>query len=167
MNLRNVRSAADGVFSAATATKISANPNQTPDMKTYEIANPSDPYTMQAEDFNVAAVTVAILGNGAYGIPGTPILFGWDQWLKEREIDLPKFIDARLTEIIACLESVMIGRESDRTEAEEALAAIVEENRAEWLKKRHDQRRSSMNDIGGKAQQWAKALREKACKIAA
>jgi hypothetical protein len=136
-------------------------------MKTYEIINPSDPYTMRADDFLIAAVTVAMLGNGKYGIEGSPILFGWDAFFEKHEIDLPKFIDAHLEEIIACMDSVLIGRESNRIDVESALEAMTPENRESYLEKWIDRRRSSMNDIGAGAKRWADALRKKASKLSA
>jgi hypothetical protein len=39
---------------------------------------------------------------------------------------------------------------------------LPESERPGWLAKRHDRRRSSLNDIGAAAQAWAKRLRRKA-----
>jgi len=117
----------------------------------FDIANPSDPYTIKGP-FMACAIAVAILGNGAYGIKGSPVLFGWDDWLKEQGIaDLGAHIDAHTDEIATALESVLIGSERDREEVESTLAMLPEEKREEWLAMRHDKQRSSMNDIGGKA----------------
>ncbi len=126
----------------------------------YEIINPSDAYTMKADDFKVAAVAVALLGNGQYGIKGTPILFGWNEFLKEQGINLKTFVGERVDEICAALDSVMIGKESDREEAESTLALIPEDKREAWLSERHERRRSSTNDIGKAAKIMAKYLRE-------
>ena len=34
----------------------------------YEIINPSDPYTLKADDFKIAAAACLILGDGQYGL---------------------------------------------------------------------------------------------------
>jgi hypothetical protein len=126
----------------------------------FDIANPSDAYTIKGP-FMACAIAVAILGNGAYGIKGTPVLFGWDDWLKEQGIeDLSAHIDAHAVEIADALESVLIGSERDREEVESTLAMLPEEKREEWLAMRHDKQRSSMNDIGGKARKIAARLRQ-------
>lgn len=126
----------------------------------FDIANPSDAYTIKGP-FMACAIAVAILGNGAYGIKGTPVLFGWDDWLKQQGIsDLSAHIDANADEIATALESVLIGSGQDREEVESTLSMLPEEKRSEWLAKRHDNRRSSLNDIGGKAQKIAARLRQ-------
>ena len=125
----------------------------------WEIANPSDKYTIKGP-FMACAVAVAVLGNGAYGIEGTPVLFGWDGWLKDKGIeDLSAYIDAHKGEIADALDSVLIGSEADRAEVESALALMPAEKRAAWLNERHDRRRSSMNNIGGRARKLAAMLR--------
>jgi hypothetical protein len=125
----------------------------------FEIANPSDKYTIKGP-FMACAIAVAMLGNGAYGIKGTPVLFGWDAWLKEKGIeDLSAHIAAHKIEIAAALESVLIGSEADRREVESALALMPEDKRAAWLAERHDNRRSSMNNIGERAHKLARAIR--------
>jgi len=127
----------------------------------YEIANLSDAYTMRCEDFLVAAVAVAILGNGAYGIEGTPVLFGWDDWFKKKEINLGEFIPKHRLQIAEALESVLIGDKAARTEVEMTLKRISEAEHEAWLAERHDKRRSSMNDIGAEAKRLASQMRIK------
>lgn len=130
-------------------------------MKIYEIANPSDAYTLEADNFLVAAVAVALLGNGAYGIEGTPCLFGWDAWLKEHVPQgVNAFIDANAEAMAAVLDSVMIGSETDRKNYHKALGLIDNPaKREEWKLHWHDERRSSLNDIGSRAWALAKKLR--------
>lgn len=36
----------------------------------FEIINPSDPYTMEADDLEIAAVSVSFLGDGKYALEG-------------------------------------------------------------------------------------------------
>ena len=137
-----------------------------------EIINPSDPYTIVGERFDVLAVATLILGNGQWALSGDadvhemPIFLfgGHEPWLAKHGInDLGAFIDAHLTEIADALDSVLIGSRSERTSIEAVLAAIddpaqQEKARAVW----HDKKRSSMNDIGGRAYALAKRVRERA-----
>lgn len=125
----------------------------------YAIHNPSDPYTIKGE-FIVAAVAVALLGNGQYGIDGSPILWGWDAWLKEHGIDdLDKYVEDNLEQIATALESVLIGSQADREEVEFTMGLLPEADCHKWIETRHEKRRSSMNDIGGCASSLAASLR--------
>lgn len=128
----------------------------------FEIINPSDPYTLETDSYAAAVAAVCILGEGKYGldpidcdVPKVPLaLFG----------DLPPHVyqaagvkdfdelaarlnsDAAFNEATAAaLDSVRIGTERERT-ADKAS---------------HDDRRSSLNDIGGRAWAYAEALRGK------
>lgn len=128
-----------------------------------EIINPSDKYTLITDDFKLAAVAVAILGNGKYGLKNidgdesSPVLFGWESWFQEQGIeDLSKYIDDHKTDIAMILDTVLIG---DRSDVENTLPLIAEDQRQKWLDDRHDRKRSSMNDIGKAAKSIAKALR--------
>jgi len=147
----------------------------------FKIINPSDPYTLEAERLDIAAVTVILLGRGNYALEGVdndlevPIFsFGSDEqtsaWLKENcgfDVEgLGDFIGNNQDDIATCLESVVIGRPEERQEyidaLTEKLAGISEDDDAvadfkfQW----HDKRRSSMNDIGGRAQDIAKRFRD-------
>lgn len=125
----------------------------------FEIANPSDKYTIKGP-FMACAIAVAMLGNGSYGIEGTPILFGWDEWLKGKGIeDLGAHIDKHNTEIAAALDSVLMGDERDREEVDATLRRIPPDQHEAWLAERHDRRRSSMNDIGRRARELASRVR--------
>ncbi len=131
-------------------------------MKTYEIINPSDAYTLQAKDYNVACVCVAILGNGMYGISGSPIIKGWDMFFTGLGIDLEKFIPERWAEMAECFDSVLIKTRTaeDRAAVEKQMEGMDTAARAKFLDERHDRLRSSMNDIGGRAMALAARLRE-------
>ena len=142
------------------AAEVGLTPPPTTDGSTvYDIANPSDPYTIKGP-FMPCAIAVVLLGNGAYGIKGTPILFGWDSWLKENGIEnLEFYIDTHALEIADALDTVLIGNERDREEVEGTLAMLAPERHKEWLAQRHDKKRSSLNDIGGRARKYADRLR--------
>jgi len=137
-------------------------------MNTYNIINPSDPLTLKAESIEVAGVAVALLGQGMYRADGddgsTPIMFGWDEWLEEHGVsDLSVWVDDNLNSVASALESVMLGGVDDRADLDAALEAITnDEKRKEFIEKRNDRRRSSLNDIETKAHQIAAWLRQNA-----
>ena len=136
-----------------------------------EIINPSDPYTLETNDFVAAAVAIAIVGGGTLGLKcdrtqmSSPILFGWDAWFTEKGItDLAAYIqDPQKAEIMAqALESVIIGDEVARELYRDTLKLIDDPaKKKEFTKQFFDQKRSSMNDIGKACHDWAKRLRDK------
>lgn len=131
----------------------------------YEIFNPSDPITMYAPDTKIGGVAVALLGNGKYGIEGTPIIFGWDKWFEEKGISnlldwmaIPE--NAEL--IVKCLRSVALGSICERNDYDAALEAITDsELRAKFILGRNERRRSSMNDIETRAHTMADVIERK------
>ena len=143
-------------------------------MSEFEIINPSDRYTLLADDFQLACVVCMLLGNGRYGLQEIggdrhmPILFlgGGDEWaqatfgksitelLEQTTKDRPA-----LAGWAGCLESVLIG---DRATYNAALSKIDDPaKRAAWRDEWHDRHRSSINDIGGFAYKWAANIRAK------
>lgn len=137
-------------------------------MNIYNIINPSDPLTLKAESIEVAGVAVALLGQGMYGADGddgsTPVMFGWDEWLEEHGMsDISVWVVDNLNSVALALESVMLGDVDDRTDLDAALEAITDdEKRKEFIEKRNDRRRSSLNDIETRAHQMAARLRQNA-----
>jgi len=140
--------------------------------KLWEISNPSDAYTIRGE-FLVAAVAVLCLGEGKYGLHPEKegdrelpvfLLGGADWWIKENlGGDFAGYIEAHAMAIAEALESVTIGDFEDRARLERLLACISSPTeRAAAQDAWHDQRRSSMNDIGKRAKQMAAHLRNKA-----
>lgn len=119
----------------------------------FEIINPSDPYTMEADDLQIAAVAVCLLGDGKYAAKGVeadsgqdvPIfLFGGvDEWFTEK-FGMDYFETASHTL-------------NNRNDALARAFESVKLARGE---------RSSINDIGGRACSIAKAIREKASALA-
>jgi hypothetical protein len=107
----------------------------------FELINPSDPFTFTAPSLEVAAQAVLLIGEGAYGgksLDGgkdVPIwLFGSpDPWFRENfGKTCEESLDSRDDAALAeCFESFTLGRE----------------------------RATSLNDIGGRAAAFAKALR--------
>ena len=111
----------------------------------YEIVNPSDPYTLEADDLSLAAIACILLGEGQYslrtqdGETAMPLFIfgGHNEWfIKKFGVDVQSLHDSiwnnSLPALAACLESVKMpyGRE-----------------------------RSSMNDIGGYAAEMAGKIR--------
>lgn len=115
----------------------------------FNLINPSDPYTFEAPDLEIAAVAVCLLGNGQYladalgddadnGNNVPAFLFGGhDEWFTARfgagfELVTDRCLKGHPAILAACLESVTLGRPE----------------------------RSSLNNIGGRARDLAKAIRE-------
>ena len=116
----------------------------------FNLINPSDPYTFEADDLQVAAVMVCMLGDGWYladalgddadkgnNVPAF-LLGGHDEWFTAQ------FGMNYKATILCCLEH-----------RNDALARAFES-----VKMGAD-RRSSMNNIGSKAASLAKAIRRK------
>jgi hypothetical protein len=135
-----------------------------PQPKLYELINPSDPYTFYASSIEVAGACTVILstGFGAKPVdgegPSTPVMFGWNEWLKERGID-DTWLDEHLSELAECYESFLIGDAAKRADVESMLAMLPEDKRQEWRDQRQDRYRSSLNQIGEAAYSRARAFR--------
>ena len=138
-------------------------------MPIYELINPSDPYTFEAESIEVAGAAVVHLSTnfGAREVgcedgesESTPALFGWEEWLKDRGID-SDWISAHRTEIADALDSFLIGDLTTRQDVEDTLAELPPGEREAWKAKRQDRHRTSMTKIGEAATDLAKRLREK------
>lgn len=142
----------------------------------YEIANPCDAVTIEAEDSVLAAVAVVVLGNGTYGLYDEdervvlPIFLlekpeKLVAWLTEHGIDSNKMDDFYAKngeEVAKILESVVYGKINDRR----ALTAMTEKmsttDRLDATSKWNESRRSSTRNIGADARNLAMAFRKKA-----
>jgi hypothetical protein len=139
----------------------------------YEIINPSDAYTLEGDDFEAACFAVLVLGQGQYALepqerdaPGMGLfVFGGaeDWWLKQFGYPLQEASDRIGRErLAAALESVLIGSADNRRTFKAAEAFITDPvKRREYMEQYHDRKRSSLNDIGGRAMKMAAALRRK------
>ena len=105
-------------------------------MTTFSIINPSDCFTMEADDLKVAQMATNILGGGMYGLSqGGQTVLGIPQtaeWLKENFGNHTAWLDAHIDALIAALDSVKL-----------------------------DGVRSSVNCIDKSAQRFAQQLRER------
>lgn len=142
----------------------------------FSITNPSDHYTMDAESHLVAAVAVALLGGGQYGlrqcdglgelvVPPFPCGGHEGYYMRcfgRTFADAVNFVDAHhLEELVAALGSVLVGDLDARREAMLSMRALPEAERSAWLLEFHDRRRSSANDIGRAAWQMSNMLADK------
>lgn len=133
----------------------------------YEIINPSDKYTLEAESHEIACIACVFLGRGQYSLEpqdgsdlGCPFfMFGNDpdQWWKETfGRTLSEALDGcDKAELAKCLESVLLGSYEDREVYDAAIAAIDDAEKAEAFRRKWHDKRSSMNDIGGNARRLA------------
>lgn len=141
----------------------------------YTIVNPSDGYTIDCADLEIAAIACLLLGEGQYGLTAVeqdaedvPImLFGDpDNWfLQHFNQTMPDVMrhvrEARTAELATALDSVVIGNDvENRTELQALLQPLPEAERAAKRAVWHNERRSSLNDIGSRAYAMAKILRE-------
>jgi len=142
----------------------------------YEIINMSDPYTIEASSLDVAFVACLLLGDGQYGFKPLEdgeeeiplFLFGGcKEWSQKHLRENPQAILDRVTtdaakrlELADCLDSCLIGRQQDRETYRSGFDLIDDPAKRErWRAKWHDDRRSSLNNIGGRAYLMATKLR--------
>lgn len=121
----------------------------------YEVINPSDPVTIAADDLEVAQATCLLLGRGQYGLStkdgeeAMPILLfdgQFETWAKDTNFDLASTLKSRRGQIVECLRSAMCCGPQDRV----AIAAAVGDDK-DALARYNDAKRSSLNDICGRA----------------
>lgn len=144
----------------------------------FEISNPSDPYTVVGDDFEVVCIAISVLGKGAYGLnqlckDGTtfdmpPFPFGGcEEWFqdffgKSYQEAYDDVIDNCTQSLIDVFDSVVIGRNvDDRKVFEIALGTFkTAEEKANFRNKYLEDRRTSMTNIGKNAQICADFYRE-------
>lgn len=143
-------------------------------MKTYEIMNPSDHLTVQADHYLAAAIPVLLLGQGKLGLrevsTGETILplmlfGGFDDWLRENDFAdanaLWAWVADHWRESVAVMESVVVGSGDTRTLLELELERIEgAEARRQHRIAFNDARRTSLNDIASTLMENAKRFRE-------
>lgn len=134
-------------------------------MPIYELINPSDPYTFEAPNIEVAGVVACGLSS-AFGAKrvgddveeSSPILYGWLEWEKANGIDVD-WLDENRAAIADALDSFMIGSLESRRDVEVMLAEIPEDKRERIKLDRQHRHRTSLNQIGEYAYRLAKRLR--------
>jgi hypothetical protein len=142
-------------------------------MKTYEVINPSDPYTFQAPDRQIATLTIFVLSTKfaatCVSHPGDEedvplfLLGGWKEWWEDTfpEEDLQATFEKRSDEVVEALESMLYGRMEDRAQFGR-LTGPIEDNDAlrDMRIKWNDENRTSLNDISAAAYAAAASLRK-------
>lgn len=142
----------------------------------YEIVNPSDACTIEADSDVVAGIAILMLGEGSYGtrredgksLP-TLCLFGGSVkgclddlgvgGTGEPNERVTQYLDAHAPEVAAALESLVYAGVGTRKAMLAALDGLPDKQ--ERLFRLNDERRSSLNDINRRAQQLASWLRKK------
>jgi hypothetical protein len=136
----------------------------------YEIVNPSDPYTMETDNLLAACIACTMLGAGKYALRQQDgevemplfIFGGIEQWFEKKfEKPIAELLDgSNDIPVIEALDSVLIGDATDRKIYKAAIekmdAEAVKVFRKEW----QDKKRSSMNDIGARAEHISASMRE-------
>ena len=125
-----------------------------------EISNPSDTYTIDCSDRAAACAAVLFLGKGKYGINGPEdedimgiFLFGGGPEWFEGEFGKPieEYLADSSDKISAALHSVLIGGFADRRLFDHAVDGMRPSKRKAFRDAWHDEKRSSVNDIGARA----------------
>ncbi len=136
----------------------------------WELINPSDPYTFEADDEAVAAFVCLILGRGAYGLDGeteetenfVPLfILGGNpiEWFEERyDVAFSDMLkDLRVAD---ALDSMLVCGRRDRQSFKDAIKYIDDPEKIKAYRDEfHDKRRGSLNDIGGHAYDLAAKFR--------
>lgn len=137
-------------------------------MPVYELINPSDKITFEADSDQVAAAITIVIGSGAYGAvdaggaSACPLmLFGSAEEIQAsiRQLlgcDLGPFIRDHMDACCRALESFASVSLSDRA----ALMAALGDAGPEALSRWNEQKRTSMNRICAHAEQQAARWRE-------
>jgi dienelactone hydrolase len=125
-------------------------------MNVYEIINPSDKCTIEADDPLVASVAILCVFNGSYSLHDKDnnqvlplFLFGSaDEWLKEQGInDLNQYFKDNKDALIYTLESILYGGFEDRAFYNETVKLMDKEKIAEYRQMWNDNRRTSATNI--------------------
>lgn len=142
----------------------------------YEIVNPSDAVTIEADDEFLASVAVIILGEGAYGLYDhkgkviLPIFLFQDpaklvKWLNEHGVNpskIDEFYAMHGEKLAVIMESLMYGKPEDRKAVLAMTANMNTDEKAKALAKYNESKRSSMSNIAASASHLASMFREKA-----
>lgn len=139
----------------------------------YNIINPSDRVSFEANDLRIAQVACLLLGEGQYGLRNEegeevlPILVfgGASEWLFENGFiedpndhqGLNAFVEANKEALAAVLETTIV---ADTPAArEKAKEFALQGDYLQGLQQWNDAKRSSMNDIAGRAFALARHFR--------
>lgn len=137
----------------------------------FHLINMSDPYTFEAPDLKTAALTTLLLGGGEYGAESedksleVPVMLlvgreGIVQWFKDKcDLDITGVTIGDMREPVGkCLASFVIGSFEQRKIYEDMRTVLREDLQTDFKIKWHDDRRSSLNDIGRRAWRLSEQL---------
>ena len=132
----------------------------------YKLINPSDPYIFEAENKEIAAITVFLISTN-YGANSEDdseeiplfIFGGAREWYVEQFGRTPEEgIEEYRDKIIKSLDSFMYGNFKDRARYELALKSITDPEKRDEFKTEWQDGCTSINNIGGIAHELAKQL---------
>lgn len=147
-------------------------------MSYWEVINPSDQVVFEAGELEIAAITTILLGSGSYGAEEqvengrkVPLFLfegaaGLDAWCDQEfgktwEQLIENVVNERSEELENALRSLVYGGAAEARQLNETWAQLPPEEarvaRARW----NDTRRSSLNNIGARAEQIADNVRKK------
>lgn len=140
----------------------------------YELLNPSDEVTFEADDPRVAVAVCVVLGDGKYGLEadsgnredGFPLLLSSTEAATDKAlaahgfsggvVELVAFMSTEAARIADALDTLAYCSMADR----KAMFAAVGSDRAALLRW-NDEKRTSLNDIGAWAAAVSKGIRAK------
>jgi len=140
----------------------------------YEIGNPSDCVTFEAHDDKIAAAVVLLLGSGQYflnreddsRVDVPVLLFVRDEKAADEMLneyfggDYGAYVSGNKPAIAEALESCLCMSFSSRKTVAMAGEHMSADEFVKYKAKVNEERRSSMNNICGRAYHYAKQLRE-------
>lgn len=134
----------------------------------YEIINPSDKYTLETDNFELACLATILLGKGRYALTdesdneAMPIFMfgGHEAWFQEKFGKSLEDISNETDdlELATVLRSVLLG---DRVVYQSMLKFIDPDKQQAFRDHWHNERRTSLNDIGQRAWGYADALEKR------
>ena len=145
-------------------------------MNVYELVNPSDDYSFEAPDDQVAAYVALAVGQGRYDArllgdreASNPIMCMLSFYSTAETVDddvkkllgglsLNDFLAARTAEVVAALRSLVIGNRADLAAS---LIGRGEQEAATLKAAWHEKHRTSMTDIGKYANDMADSIVKK------
>lgn len=137
----------------------------------YEIINPSDPVTINAESFESALLATALLGSGQYAAhpiddswEKVPLFLfgGFDKWFAKRFPrlgDASDLLDLHKADTVAALRSTLTGTPDARRQYNMAAKHITDPDELKAFRRSWEaKKRTSLNDIADRAQVLADKL---------
>ena len=139
----------------------------------FNLINPSDPYTLEAEDLSTAAMAACLLSTtfgveSTYGSQSAMFLFMTEAdlngWFREHAgVDTATFVEEHRMAVADALASFVYGDVADRKLYNETMDLLSDEEAKLAFKDNWQDRISSLSNIGKAAWQRADEIRE-ACK---